>query len=82
LRGQLWDIGGYYVWFEWRESGAGTWNSTSAQYEPTTALFYADLSSLDPETEYEFRALAVYDLAQHPTATHYGSTLTFTTTAA
>jgi hypothetical protein len=81
LRGQLWVTGHYWVWFEWRESGASTWTSTTAQYEPAASLFSADISSLVAATGYEFRAVVGYVSGGSQIATDYGATLDFTTAA-
>ena len=59
LNGELLDMqeeGSVYVWFKWREIGVGTWNETSKQEKTATGTFFADLSSLDSGTNYEFQA--------------------------
>lgn len=64
------------VYFEYKELGAGSWEETSPVEKTGTGEFYADVSSLDAGTDYEFRAVVLYDTTEKA----YGSTLTFKTT--
>jgi hypothetical protein len=81
LNGTLSDLGGASsadVAFEWREVGASSWNTTSAQTLSSTGSFSADLSGLASGTDHEYRAVA--DASDEDTDT--GGTGSFTTDAA
>ena len=61
LNGSLDDLGGASsadVYFEWRESGAASWNTTAAQTLSSTGSFSDDVTGLSSGTDYEFRAVA------------------------
>lgn len=62
------------VYFEYRETGASTWQSTTTQTQSTTGNFTETVTGLSAATDYEFRAVATYS-----SGTYYGDTLTFTT---
>jgi hypothetical protein len=77
LNGELTDLGGASsadVYFEWRESGTSSWNATAAETLSTIGTFSENLSSLDGDTDYEFRAVA-----KTADTTDTGSTTSFTT---
>ncbi|MCD8312541.1 MAG: PCMD domain-containing protein [Bacteroidales bacterium] len=44
--------------FEYRKSGASSWTTANADVTVDGYYFYAQLCGLDPETSYEFRAVA------------------------
>lgn len=71
------DVSGYFLW---REKGAAEWNSTADDPETLTeaGVFNKGISELDPETDYEFRAVAE---AADITLTVYGDILEFETLA-
>lgn len=78
LNGSLTDLGGASsadVSFEYRESGASSWTTTTTQTLSSTGTFSQDVSALSSGTEYEFRAVG--DASDGDTDT--GSTITFTT---
>lgn len=80
LNGSLDDLGGAGsadCYFEWRESGVSTWNTTSAQSRSSTGSFSEDITGLSSATEYEFRAFATASDGDTDT----GSTKTFTTSS-
>lgn len=64
--------------FEWREVGAGTWNTTTKNAQTSTGTFNQAISGLSHSTNYEFRAVAEY--TDGGTQAVYGSTLSFSTT--
>ncbi len=84
LNGSLTDLGGAAtstVWFEWEQSDVlpAIYNHTIPAVDPiksTTGAFYANLSGLDPDTDYYFRAAA-----QNSAGTNYGDGEPFTTDA-
>ncbi|WP_114576724.1 succinylglutamate desuccinylase/aspartoacylase family protein [Saliphagus sp. LR7] len=83
LTGTLEELTGYDTAdcsFEWREAGTSTWTETDPETRPSTGEYTADLSGLDTETEYEFRArgTASHDGEQ---AESTGEPATFTTDA-
>jgi subtilisin family serine protease len=63
------------VYFEWRESGASSWNTTSTQTLSATGSFSATISGLTKGTGYEYRAVGNASDGDSNT----GSTATFTT---
>ncbi len=63
--------------FEWREVGAGIWNTTTKNAQGSTGTFSQTISNLDHSTNYEFRAVAEY--VDGTTQRVEGATLTFTT---
>lgn len=79
LNGSLDDLGGADsadCYFEWRRSGASSWNVTTVQTLSSTGSYSESLSGLEDGVEYEYRAIG--EASDGDTAT--GSTLTFTTT--
>lgn len=64
--------------FEYRQSGADSWNVTTTQTLSSTGSFSQDVSGLSSGTDYEFRAVA--DASDGDTDT--GTTATFTTESA
>lgn len=62
------------VWFEWRETGATTWNTTPIQTLTATGTFSEPLTALTASTGYEYRAQAT---TTNESST--GTTQTFTT---
>ena len=78
LNGTLDDLGGASsadVCFEYRESGASSWTTTTVQTLSSTGSFSADASGLASGTDYEFRSAA--DASDGDTDT--GSQNSFTT---
>lgn len=70
------------AYFQYRQSGADSWNPTSVQTLSTKGAFSESVSSLNSETEYEFRAVVETDAnATVETADDWGWTLTFTSSA-
>jgi len=65
----------YY--FQWRESGAGTWDTTTIQTTGSDGSVQADISNLNDDTQYEFRLVAWNQ--GDSTNKQYGSTVIFTT---
>ncbi|MFW5959030.1 MAG: hypothetical protein ACOCQ3_03410 [Natronomonas sp.] len=65
------------VGFEWREVDETDWIETAAQVLESPGRFRVEISELEPETTYEFRAVAEAD-----GVTEYGLTRSFTTAAA
>lgn len=64
INGYLRDIGGadeVDVGFEWKQSSVDEWSQTGAQTLDAGGEFTAEVSGLDSETRYEFRAVAAYD---------------------
>lgn len=79
LNGEVTDLGGETevdAYFEYRETGASTWNTTTAQNISSSQTFNDTISGLDESTEYEFRAV-IDDTGG--TRLDEGSTLTYTT---
>ena len=77
LRGELTDLGEFAsvnVLFEYRETGATSWTETSTETLTATGTFFRDLSNLDPNTEYDYRARVNFD-----GLTKFAGTETFTT---
>ena len=77
LNGELTELEGYDdadVSFEWGETGDGLANTTDAETLSATGAFDEELSGLDADTDYEFRAVAETD-----DDSAVGDTLTFTT---
>lgn len=64
------------VWFEWGQVGYGLPNQTAQETRTTTGPFSRDITDLDPDTEYEFRAHAEADDGE---ITDEGDIQTFTT---
>lgn len=62
------------VYFEYRETGASTWNQTSIQTLSSTGSFSENVSGLSLSTEYEYRAVA-----DDGSTTYTGSNVTFST---
>ena len=61
LRGELVSLGGFEsaeVSFQWRAKGATVWNSTLAEARSSEGVYEALLTGLEPQWEYEFRAVA------------------------
>lgn len=82
LNGNLTNLGDFEtvnVYFEWRVVGAGSWETTASQEKTATGTFYADLSGLDDDEDFEFRA--VVEWSDGETQTDTGSTLEFSTEA-
>ena len=80
LNGNLSELGDATTvdrFFEWREVGVGTWNTTNKNAQGSTGTFSQAISSLDHNTNYEFRAVAEY--IDGTTQRVEGTTLTFTT---
>lgn len=80
LNGTLNSLGGLGsvdVFFEWRQQGAGTWNSTATQPQTSTGSFSATLTGLTEGTTYEYRAKVVGN-----GTTYDGTTELLTTNAA
>lgn len=80
LDGTLTDLGGASsvdVSFEWRETGASSWNKTSDQTLSSTGSFSENITNLSTGTEYEFRAVASASDGNSDT----GTITTFTTTS-
>ncbi len=61
--------------FEWGTSGASYTKKGTVPARTTPGLFYLDISGLEPNTAYYFRAVAVGD------GTHYGAERSFKTAA-
>lgn len=61
------------VAFEWRESGTDSWYTTSGQSLDSVGEFSEDLSGLESDIEYEFRAITT------DPEKRAGNTLTFST---
>jgi hypothetical protein len=61
--------------FEWGTRGASYDHKATVPTRTTPGLFYLDISGLEPDTTYYFRALAVGD------GTHYGAERSFKTAA-
>ncbi len=79
LNGELTSMGSedsVDVSFEYRVKGEAYWDTTVPQALIATGVFYADVTGLDPDTEYEFRAVGEYDYE-----TVYGDITEFTTLA-
>jgi len=79
LLGNLIDIGeesSVGVYFEYRKVGGSTWSSTTIQEMTSTGTFNDGVTSLDSNTEYEFRSVVEWDLGLE---TYYGDISTFTT---
>jgi hypothetical protein len=77
LNGELTDFGDYTkanVYFRYRKVGQTSWLQTQKKEMTTLGNFYADISGLEINTEYEFRAMADYD-----TKTAEGEIKTFKT---
>lgn len=62
-------------YFEYRKTGAASWNATSIQVLTTTGGYSLQVSGLDQQSDYEFRA--VIDASDGDSAT--GVAVTFTT---
>jgi subtilisin family serine protease len=78
LNGSLDDLGGASsadVYFEWRQTGASSWNATATRTLSSTGSFSDDVSGLTKGTEYEFRVVG--DASDGDSDT--GGTVTFTT---
>jgi len=61
--------------FEWGTSGAAYTKKGTVPARTTPGLFYLDISGLEPDTTYYFRAVAAGD------GTHYGAERSFRTAA-
>lgn len=80
LNGDLTELDGFAdadVYFEYKKSSASTWNSTSATTVTSTGSFSDDVTGLDSDTTYDYRAVAT-----DGTLTKTGSTMSDSTTAA
>ena len=61
LTGEVTDLGGadeVEAAFEWREDGVSEWRTTSRKTLDTATEFEEELHDLEPDAEYEFRAVA------------------------
>lgn len=61
LNGDVTELSGYdsaTVSVEYRETGASSWTATAGQSTGSTGTFSEDVSGLDSDTDYEFRAVA------------------------
>lgn len=61
LEGELSNLDGETsadCYFEWRQTGVSSWNTTTTQTLNETGTFGDSLSGIDEDTEYEYRALA------------------------
>jgi len=79
LNGELTDLGEESevdVFFEHREEGESTWDTTSAQSFSSTQTFDETVAGLTDNTEYEFRAVVEWDDGEERSE---GSIETFTT---
>ena len=77
LNGELTDLGDFDeadCFFRYRETGATSWNETTVQTLSSAQTFDETITSLTPETEYEFKAVASFDGEEE-----LGDVLTFTT---
>jgi len=77
LNGNLTDIGDVfivYVFFQYRKVGATEWLETGVQELSIPTGFSETLTGLDPSTDYEFRAVVVWDDSEK-----FGNILSFTT---
>ena len=78
LNGTLDDLDGASsadVYFEYRETGASSWTTTSTRTLSSTGSFSQSVSGLDTGTEYEYRAVG----SAGDGDTDTGGTVTFTT---
>ena len=60
LNGSLDDLGGASsaeCYFQYRQSGGSTWNTTTSTPRTSTGSFSADVTALESDTSYEFRAV-------------------------
>ena len=60
LHGELTDLGDFEegtVYFEYREVGTEEWLTTDSQTRTEEGTFSTEIDGLDPDTEYEFRAV-------------------------
>lgn len=64
------------VGFEWRKAGESTWAETRSQVLGSPGEFSVAIGDLEPDTTYEYRAVA-----EVGNVTEYGSTRTLTTEA-
>ncbi len=79
LRGELLSLGDFdsaRVSFQWRPKGTTLWSSTPAETRVAEGVYETSLRRLNPEQEYEFRAVA-----ENSGAIEVGETLTFATPA-
>ena len=79
LQGELVSLGGFdsaQVSFQWRSKGATVWNATSAEASTKEGVYETLLTGLDPEREYEFRAVA-----DNQGSSEVGETVAFMTPA-
>ncbi|MHC3438689.1 S8 family serine peptidase [Natrialbaceae archaeon A-gly3] len=60
--------------FQWREAGADGWAETDSQRLSESGEFSADVSGLEPDTEYEVRAVT-----ESTDGSEHGDVLSFTT---
>jgi len=67
------------LWFDWRESGAATWNSTSKKNYTEGGSYSDNLTDLSENTQYEFRA-RMHNFRESENIEENESTLTLTTT--
>ena len=77
LNGELTDLGDFDeadAFFRYRETGATEWTETTVQTLTEPQTFDETVSGLDPETEYEFKAVADFDGEEET-----GTVNTFTT---
>lgn len=78
IHGELLDLGdaeSVHVYFEWRDSDADAWNATDDEQVSSVGGFSRELSGMNDDTEYEYRAVAEMDTGE----VVIGNTQTFTT---
>ena len=63
------------VHFEYRAVGEASWNTTTVQTLSSLQTFYADISLLSSDTEYEFRVVCEYGITTKYTIIEYFWTL-------
>ena len=73
----LGDVNTVDVFFEWKEIGAGSWNTTTKQTMTQAGDFDQKITGLTADTDYEFRAVLEYE--NNGTQVLFGSTLSFKT---
>ena len=66
------------VFFQWKKTGDPAWTETAKQTVSATGVFDAAITSLDSDTEYQFRAVVEWNSGA---SIKYGSTLFFNTEA-
>ena len=71
---------GSNVYFEWREKGKDTWNSTDSKYLDSSQEFEESIENLDIDTEYEVRAVVSWSSGGGiDSGTNYGEIREFKT---